>query len=209
MTHFSKEGEEAKRYRTILWLALVLNLLMFFVELVSGFVTNSLALMADAVDFFGDTVSYAVSLVVMSMAVTIRSKAALLKAVCMLGFGLYVLGRAAWSVTQPSTPYLHMATVMGVVGLLALFVNVFVAALLFNHRNGDSNRQSVWLSARNDAISNLAVLLAAIGVFGTSSTWPDLLVAGIMGLLAVSSGIQVGRQAIKELVDESNGNPLQ
>jgi Co/Zn/Cd efflux system component len=184
------------RYRRILWIALILNALMFVVELTAGLTSGSVSLLADAIDFFGDAANYGVSLAVLSMALAARAKAALLKAACMLGFGLFVLGKAAWSARAGIPPE---AITMGVVGFMALCVNVGVAALLYAYRNGDANMQSVWLCSRNDALSNIAVILAAFGVFGTASVWPDVLVASLMGLLAISSAFTVFRKARHEL----------
>ncbi|TAG27126.1 MAG: cation transporter [Burkholderiales bacterium] len=184
------------RYRRILWIALILNLAMFVVELAAGLASGSVSLLADAIDFFGDAANYGVSLAVLSMALVIRAKAALLKAACMLGFGLFVLGKAAWSARAGVPPE---AIMMGVVGFIALCVNVGVAAMLYAYRNGDANMQSVWLCSRNDALSNVAVILAAFGVFGTASAWPDVIVASIMGLLAISSAFTVFKSARKEL----------
>jgi Co/Zn/Cd efflux system component len=184
------------RYCRILWIALVLNLAMFIVELAAGLASGSVSLLADAIDFFGDAANYGVSLAVLSMALVIRAKAALLKAACMLGFGLFVLGKAAWSARTGIPPE---AITMGVVGFMALCVNVGVAAMLYAYRNGDANMQSVWLCSRNDALSNIAVILAAFGVFGTASVWPDVIVASLMGMLAISSGFAVFRKARQEL----------
>ena len=153
-----------------------------------------------AIDFFGDAANYAVSLAVLSMALQVRSKAALFKAACMLGFGLFVLAKAAWTAKSGAAPELQdMALTMGIVGFIALCVNVGVAALLYAYREGDANMQSIWLCSRNDAISNIAVMLAALGVFGTSTAWPDLAVAAVMGLLAISSAVTVFKSARKEL----------
>jgi Co/Zn/Cd efflux system component len=192
-------SDNTPRYRRILWAALALNLLMFGVELASGIAAGSVSLLADAIDFFGDAANYAVSLAVLALALAVRAKAALFKAACMLAFGVFVIGKAAWAASQGYPPAEHMASIMGVVGFAALCVNVFVAAMLYTFRNGDANRQSVWLCSRNDALSNLAVMLAALGVFGTASIWPDLVVAGVMGALAISSSIQVFISARREL----------
>ena len=184
------------RYRRILVVALVLNLTMFLVELAAGMASGSVSLLADAIDFFGDAANYAVSLAVLSMALVVRARAAMFKAACMLGFGLFVLGKVAWSARTGVPP---AAITMGVVGLLALCVNLGVAFMLYRYRNGDANMQSVWLCSRNDAISNIAVMLAAVGVFGTASAWPDLAVASVMGLLAITSAVTVFKSARKEL----------
>ncbi|MBS7806370.1 cation diffusion facilitator family transporter [Variovorax sp. PCZ-1] len=195
-SHAAPSDNADPRYRRVLWIALILNALMFGVELAAGIASGSVSLLADAIDFFGDAANYAVSLAVLSMALAVRAKAALFKAACMLGFGLFVLGKAAWSARAGVPPE---AITMGVVGFIALFVNVGVAAMLYAYRNGDANMQSVWLCSRNDALSNIAVILAAFGVFGTASAWPDVIVAIIMGLLAMSSAFTVFKSARKEL----------
>jgi Co/Zn/Cd efflux system component len=99
----------------------------------------------------------------------------------------------AWQGVLPDAP------TMGLIGSLALLANLGVAALLYGYREGDSNMRSVWLCTRNDALGNIAVLLAALGVFGSGSGWPDLLVAVIIASLAISAALQVLRQARGEL----------
>lgn len=184
------------RYRQILWIALVVNFTMFLVEIGAGVQAGSLSLLADAVDFAGDALNYAVSLAVLASALAWRARAAVFKATTMIGFGLYVLGSAVWSVWNGELP---QAVTMGAVALLALAANVAVAWMLYAFREGDANMRSVWLCSRNDAIGNVAVLLAALGVFGTGSAWPDLLVASLMATLALHGGWTVLRQARNEL----------
>ena len=184
------------RYRKVLWIALVVNAAMFLVEIVAGVESGSLSLLADAVDFAGDAMNYAVSLAVLASALAWRARAAMLKAVSMMGFGLYVLGAALWSVWNGGLP---QATTMGGIALLALVANIAVAWMLYAFREGDANMRSVWLCSRNDAIGNLAVLIAALGVFGTGSAWPDLAVASLMAALALHGGWTVLQQARGEL----------
>ncbi|WP_395058674.1 cation transporter [Polaromonas sp.] len=184
------------RYRRILWIALAVNLAMFGIEIGAGLQSGSVSLLADAIDFFGDAANYAVTLAVLSMGLVWRARAALLKAASMLGFGIFVLGRAAWVAWYGGTPE---ALTMGSIGLLALIANVAVAAMLYAYREGDANMRSVWLCSRNDAIGNLAVMLAALGVFGTGSAWPDLAVAAVMAGLAITGAYAVFKQARQEL----------
>jgi Co/Zn/Cd efflux system component len=195
-SHAADSRGMSRRYRTILWIALAVNLAMFFVEIAAGFSSGSTSLLADAIDFFGDAANYGVSLAVMSMALAWRARAALLKGASMLVFGVFVLGRAIWAYTQGVTPD---AFEMGAIGSLALLANVGVAALLYAYRDGDANMRSVWLCTRNDALGNVAVMLAALGVFGTGTAWPDLLVAAVMAGLAISGGWAVVRHARAEL----------
>jgi Co/Zn/Cd efflux system component len=184
------------RYRQVLSAALAINLAMFVVEIVGGLSAGSVSLLADAVDFFGDAANYALSLFVLGMALAWRARAALLKGLSMAAFGIFVLGRAAWSFSAGTVP--EPAT-MGAIGALALAANVAVAAMLYAWRDGDANMRSVWLCSRNDAIGNIAVMSAALGVFGTGSAWPDLVVAAIMAVLALTAARAVIRQALTEL----------
>jgi len=190
------------RVRRALWIALVLNAAMFAIELGASWSSGSVALLADSIDFFGDAANYALSLAVLAMSVRARAGAAFAKAACMAGFGLFVLGRAgsvwlAGSAPEPAT--------MGAVGFAALLVNAGVAVMLYRFRAGDANLRSVWLCSRNDALGNAAVMLAALGVFGTGGAWPDLLVAGVIAALALSGAWSVARQARGEWRGEWRG----
>ena len=184
------------RYRRVLWAALLANAAMFIVEIAAGVQSNSVSLLADAVDFFGDAANYGLSLFVLGMAMRWRARAAWLKGLTMGAFGVFVLASAAYSAVSGVVP--EPAT-MGVVGLLALIVNVVVAVMLFAWREGDANMRSVWLCSRNDAIGNLAVMAAAAGVLGTGQGWPDIVVAAAMGVLALTASASVLRQAREEL----------
>jgi cation diffusion facilitator family transporter len=194
--HTPAAGAVPPGYRRALWIALAVNAAMALVEIGAGLAAGSVSLLADAVDFFGDAANYALSLAVLAMALHWRSRVALLKGWTMAGFGVFVLGRAAWSLSTGQVPE---PVTMGVVGTLALLANVGVALLLYAYRDGDANMRSVWLCTRNDAIGNLAVLAAAAGVFGTGRGWPDLLVAVVMATLALTAARSVLRQARHEL----------
>lgn len=194
-----KSGKTAlndPKWRRVLWIALIINAAMFGVEIVAGVAADSRALQADALDFLGDSANYAISLGVAGMALSWRARAALLKAATMLGFGLWVFASAVWGFVAGSTPE---AGTMGAIGSLALVSNVAVALMLYRWRTGDANMRSVWVCSRNDAIGNLAVMAAALGVFGTGQGWPDLLVAAIMAGLAIWGSIDVFRHARGDL----------
>jgi Co/Zn/Cd efflux system component len=184
------------RHRKALWIALVVNAAMFVAEIAAATSSGSVSLLADSIDFFGDAANYALSLAVLGMALSARSKAAMVKALCMGAFGVFVLGRAAWSFTSGVAPE---PITMGAVGFVALAANLGVAGLLYAWRTGDANMRSAWICSRNDAVGNVAVMLAAAGVFGTGSAWPDLLVATLMAVLAISGAATVLRQARGEL----------
>ena len=195
-SHNNSNNANSPRYRKILWAALIINLAMFGIEIGAGFKSGSTSLLADAIDFFGDAANYGVSLAVLSAGAVLRAKAAFLKGACMIVFGLFVVGRAAYMFNLGGTPE---AFTMGGIGLLALTANMAVTAMLYAYREGDANMRSVWLCSRNDAIGNIAVMLAALGVLATSSAWPDLLVACGMAVLALMGGWSVIQQARKEI----------
>lgn len=183
------------KFRTALWIALFINLAMFGVEIVGGMYAHSTALWADALDFFGDAANYAISLAVLGASLYWRATVALLKGVTMALFGFVVIAKVIYSYIQDIPPE---AITMGVIGVAALIANMVCALILYAYRDGDSNMKSVWLCSRNDAIGNVAVIFAAIGVFGTGSLWPDIIVAGIMAILGITAGYTVIKQALKE-----------
>lgn len=168
---------------------------MFLIEFLGGMYAHSTALWADALDFLGDSANYAISLVVLGASLYWRATVALLKGITMALFGIVVIAKVIYSYMQGIPPE---AITMGVIGILALVANVGCALILYAYRDGDSNMKSVWLCSRNDAIGNVAVILAAIGVFGTGSLWPDIIVAAIMATLGVTAGYQVINQALNE-----------
>jgi Co/Zn/Cd efflux system component len=183
-------------YRRVLWIVLVINAVMFVVEIGAGLAAGSASLQADALDFLGDAGNYIISLAVLGMALRYRAMAALAKGLTMGAFGLWVVGTVVWHAAMGTVPE---PITMGIVGVAALIANAACAVLLYAYRDGDANMQSVWICSRNDVLGNLAVLLAALGVFGTGTGWPDLVVAAIMASLALQGAIVVIRQAGVEL----------
>ena len=177
------------RLRRVLWIALILNAAMFAVEIVGGLKSGSVSLLADAAN-------YALSLAVLSMGLLWRARAAWIKGATMGAYGAFVLGKAAWAAAAGSAPE---PITMGAIAVLALAVNAGVAVMLFSFREGDANLRSVWLCSRNDAIGNVAVGIAALGVFGTGTAWPDLMVASVMATLALTASVSVLRQARGEI----------
>lgn len=183
------------KFRMALWIALWINLSMFLVELVGGAYAHSSALWADSLDFFGDAVNYGISLAVLGASLYWRATVALIKGLTMAAFGLVVMAKVIYAYLFGIPPE---AITMGIIGAIALLANVITAVILYAFRDGDSNMKSVWLCSRNDAIGNVAVIFAAIGVFGTGSLWPDMIVAVIMASLGLTAGYQVVKQALQE-----------
>ena len=186
----------SESYRRVLWAVLAINAAMFGVEVVAGLAAGSASLQADALDFLGDAGNYIISLLVVGMALRYRAMAAFAKGATMGLFGLWVIGVTAWHAWQGTVPE---AFTMGAVGVAALLANATSFALLWAYREGDSNMRSAWICTRNDVLGNLAVLLAALGVFGTGTGWPDIAVAAIMAALALQGAWTVIGHSWSEL----------
>lgn len=187
---------EPSTSRLILWIALAVNAAMFAVEMVAGVIAGSVSLHADALDFLGDSFNYAISLAVIGLALTWRARAAMFKGITMAALGFWVIGEVIWQIVSGRVPE---PLVMGVVGTAALLANAGVAAMLYRFRSAESNLRSAWICSRNDVFGNLAVLLAAAGVFGTGTLWPDVIVATLMASLAIQGSWTVIRQSFGEL----------
>jgi Co/Zn/Cd efflux system component len=198
----SNQSLDSPAWRRAVWIALFVNAGFFVIEIAAGAAAGSASLQADALDFLGDAANYGISLGVAGMALAWRARAALVKGATLVLFAMWVLGSVAWHAWLGTLPKAEM---MGVVGFAALVANGGVAVMLYRFRTGDANMRSVWICSRNDAIGNLAVLLAALGVFGTNTGWPDVIVAAIMGGLGLSGGWQIVRLARAELSQATTG----
>ncbi len=188
------------RYKRVLWAVIAINASMFVIEVAAGHIAGSQALQADALDFLGDSLTYALSLAVIGRSVQARSSAAILKGLSLTVMGVWVFGSTAYHVLVLGVP---RAEIMGVIGIMALAANVTSVLLLMRYRDGDANVRSVWLCSRNDAIGNVAVMGAALAVWGTASAWPDLLVAATMAGLFLMSSAQILLQAWREYRSEA------
>jgi Co/Zn/Cd efflux system component len=183
-------------YKRRLWFVIAINAAMFLVEMGAGAFAGSQALKADALDFLGDAATYGISLAVIGTSIQVRARAAILKAVSLTAMALWVLGSTAYHVLVLGVP---RAEVMGAIGILALVANATSVLILARYKDGDANVRSVWLCSRNDAIGNVAVMVAAFAVWGTATRWPDLVVAAIMAGLFLTSSIQILQQSFHEL----------
>ena len=200
--HATDPHRGSESYRRVLWGVLAINVAMFTVEVAAGLAAGSASLQADALDFLGDAGNYAISLFVVGMALRYRAMAAFLKGATMGVFGMWVLGLTGWHAWHGTLPH---AFTMGAVGFAALLANAASFGLLWAYRGGDANMRSAWVCTRNDVLGNLAVLLAALGVFGTGTGWPDVMVAAIMASLALQGAWLVLNQSLAEL--RSNASP--
>ncbi|MGY4480334.1 cation transporter [Bradyrhizobium sp. USDA 3364] len=183
------------RYKRVLWTVIGINGAMFLTEMIAGQLAGSQALKADALDFLADTVTYGLSLAVIGAGLRVRASAALLKGASLSLMALWVVGSTVYQTLILGVP---KAEVMGAIGVLALAANLTSVLLLLPYKDGDANVRSVWLCSRNDAIGNLIVMLAALGVWGTATAWPDLAVAAVMAVIFLTSSVQILRQAWAE-----------
>lgn len=184
------------RQRTVLWVVLGINAVLFVVEFGVGWWARSTSLLADSLDMLGDAFVYAFSLWVLHRGTRWRARAALSKGVVQLVFGLVVLSQAAWRALDGTPP---VADVMAVMGLVALAGNTWAFALLWRHRSDDINMTSTWLCSRNDLIANVAVLAAAAAVWQLDSVWPDVIVGVAIAVLFLRTAREVIRDARNEI----------
>ncbi len=194
-TNIDFDGSDPK-FRRALIIVILINFIMFMVEMIAGHLAASQSLQADALDFFADCVTYGISLAVIGKPLWWRSRAALGKGISLLLMGLWVLGDTIYNVFVLQLP---RAELMGIIAFFALIANISSVLFLMKWRNGDANVRSVWLCSRNDMISNIAVMFAALGVFGTQTAWPDLIVAAIMAGLFLTSAWHILRQSLDEM----------
>lgn len=186
-------------YRKALWLVALMNLSFGVAELVGGFIANSQALKADALDFLGDGSITFVALVALAWTAAARARVALAQGIFLAGLGLGVIGMAIWRALNAVPPE---AELMGGIGAVALLINVSAAMILSRFREGDANVRAIWLFSRNDALANVAVIGAALLVAWTHSAWPDLIVAGCIATLFIHSSIEIIRNASTELLSD-------
>jgi Co/Zn/Cd efflux system component len=190
-------------YKRRLMLVTAINVGMFFIEFSAGHLAGSQALQADALDFFADGVTYALSFWAIGRPQRVRTGAAVLKGLSLLAMGIWIAASTLYQFFIHGVPE---AQVMGLIGFLALGANLLSVYLLFAYKDGDANIRSVWLCSRNDAIGNVAVMIAAVLVAWLNNGAPDLIVAGVMAALFLTSSYQILRQSWAEWqAGESNG----
>lgn len=183
-------------YRRALWIVVVLNVGYGLIEMVGGFLSGSQALKADALDFLGDGLITFLGLLAIGWSLLWRARSALIQGLFLGALGVSVLVATAYRVLVLNQPE---AELMGLLGLIALAVNVAAAAVLLPHRTGDANVRAVWLFSRNDAIGNASVVVAAGLVWWTGTAWPDLAVAMVIAGLFLQSSWAIVRDARADL----------
>lgn len=184
------------RYRKALWAALLISTAMFLIEVVGGFRSYSVSLLADAANFAANAASYGSVLAAASMSLLLRARGALIMGFGMGAYGIFVLVMGGWHAFSVKVPE---PITMGSIAILALTANVIVVMMLYAFRGKDIDMRWAWLCGRNDLIASLAVMLAALGILGTGSIWPDLIVAATLGWLTIGAALTLVRQARQEI----------
>ncbi|PCD03797.1 cation transporter [Sphingomonas spermidinifaciens] len=192
----TKRAEHDPAYRRALWIVVLLNLGFGLMEIVGGFVADSQALKADALDFIGDGTISLFGLIALGWTAAARSRVALAQGLFLGALGLGVIAFAIWRAMTAVAPE---ADLMGGIGVVALVINVSAALVLARFREGDANVRAIWLFSRNDALANIAVIAAAGLVAWTGRAWPDLAVAGVIALLFLHSAWDITRGALTEM----------
>lgn len=185
-----------ERQRGTLRIVLVINVLMFVVVVVAALYAQSSAMLSDSMDYFGDAVTYGLSLFAISRPVIFKARVALFKGVLILSAAVLIAGQIIYRLWVPSVPTFEVMGVFSIVGLLANGACLF---LLWRHRHEDVNMSSVWECSRNDIVVNLSVLLAAGGVWLSGDGWPDMVIAMLLVVFLIRSAMRVIASAQLEL----------
>lgn len=196
LTCKNRNNNKNSRFQTILWVCFISNAVMFLVQIVSSYFADSVSLFTNSLDFLSDSVNYAISLFVLQRSIRTMAKASIIKGI---SFGVVGLWAAYEIIDHSITQNLPDSFVMAIISILALLVNVVCAFLLYHYRNKDSNSQSIWICSRNDAIGNIAVMIAAFGIYTSGTVWPDIIVATVLIYLAISGAIQILNRAVKDM----------
>jgi len=183
---------DGKTLKKVLFLVLFINLGMFFVEVVNGFISHSNALLADSLDMLGDAFVYGISIAVLFKHPSVRAKASLVKGITMLLLGLFVVGGSIFKIINPIIP---VAETITIIGSLALLVNAVSFVLLLKHKAKDLNVRSAWICSRNDVVANIGVIIAGLLVARFNSMWPDVVVGLIIAFIVIQSSFQIIKES--------------
>ncbi|MFA4872512.1 MAG: cation diffusion facilitator family transporter [Patescibacteria group bacterium] len=188
---------DGKTLKRVLFLVFFINLGMFAVEAVSGFIAHSNALLADSLDMLGDAFVYGVSIAVLTKHPSVRAKGSLIKGIIMFVLGLFVVGENIYKIINPIIP---IAETITVVGLLALSANTISFVLLLKHKAKDLNVRSAWICSRNDIVANIGVIIAGLLVARFNSMWPDVMIGFIIAFIVIQSSLQIIRESFRHRI---------
>ena len=183
-------------YRKALWMVVLLNIGYGIAEMVGGFLADSQALKADALDFLGDGSITFLGLLAIGWSLKLRASSALIQGIFLGAMGISIL---AYTVYRTQVLHIPESGMMGVFGVIALLINIAAVVVLLPHRKGDANVRTVWLFSRNDALGNILVVVAAGLVFLTDTSWPDLIAAGMIAVIFLQSSWSIVKEARNDI----------
>jgi len=178
--------------RRVLITLLLINGIMFVVELGVGWWAQSTALIADALDMLADAMVYGVGLYAVGKSLLIKAHAARISGSLQVLLGLLVLVDIVRRIIVGSEP---VSTLMMGMGLIALIANVTCLILIAKHREGEVHMRASWIFSKNDVIANLGVILAGGLVAWTGSRLPDLLIGLLVALIVIRGGMLILQDA--------------
>jgi len=186
----------SKSLSKIIRLVMILNLSYFLIEFTVALSIHSVSLFADSIDFLEDGFVNLLILLAMNWSLKKRSRVGMALAMILLLPGIATLW-TAWS--QFHFHYLQQPIPLTLTGIGALVVNFTCALMLARYRkHAGSLTHAAFLSARNDVLANIAIIIAGIIMFFFNSIWPDLVVGIGIAALNLDAAQQVWRAAWSE-----------
>lgn len=181
--------------RTVILVALI-NLAYFGVEFAVALAIGSVSLFADSIDFLEDASINLLIAVAMGWSAANRSRVGMALALIILVPGLATLWTAWEKFVDPVAP---APIPLSLTGLGALAVNLSCAFLLARYRHAKGSlTKAAFLSARNDALANIAIIATGFVTAATLSAWPDLIVGLAIAAMNADAAREVWQAAREE-----------
>lgn len=186
------EANNAKQRRTLGYLLLI-NAMMFVLEVITGTLAQSTALIADSLDMLADAAVYGISLCVVGKTLPSKARAASISGIFQITLAVLVLLDVIRKLVFGSAP--ESSLMMGI-GFVALMANVVCLWLIAKHRKGEVHMRASWIFSKNDVIANLGVIVAGVMVNLSQSQIPDLITGMAIAILVLRGGVQI-RQEVR------------
>ncbi len=184
-----------KTQSSILWALLLINAVMFVIELSAGLYAQSTGLIGDSLDMFADAIVYGVALYAVGRSLLAKANAAMLSGAFQILLAFVVLADVARRFVVGSEPYY---VVMIAVGALALAANLASLIIVWGQREGEVHMRASFIFSQNDVIVNLGVILGGLLVWALGSRLPDLVIGGLVSFAVLRGGLRILRDARAE-----------
>ena len=176
-------SESNASLRRVVTIVALLNLAYFGVEFGVAIAIGSVSLFADSIDFLEDASINVLIAIALAWSAKSRARLGMILAAILLVPGIAALWTAWEKFLVPTAP---AALPLTLAGCGALAINLCCAGLLARFRShSGSLTRAAFLSARNDAVANVAIIAAGAITFYVSSAWPDLIVG--LGIAAMNA----------------------